>query len=617
MNNLKFSIPLFLFFNVFFVFAQNKDLDNKNSIWIKGNSELIQTETFNHHAIVSKTDKTSYKNILKEKSTLFFVFKESSESETDISVLKYANKNVKITTKGIYKNNDLEYEFSKSPNGQIISYSFNDPKLSLSARNKIILKALKKQKNEGFKFLELICIPKQLSKRDIRQIETYLSIKWGISLKQESTYLSVVGDTIWDPQKNDGFNHRVTGIGKYIMNDLHQLSSGNSEKDGVYIAYDSVNDKNVNTKQGTYVLWGDNNGSKALTQSPEINYEYYKRTWKINPVAKEGYYPTDSTLIKITINRKELELQDPELNAQISLAFYKETVDFESGNINKLEIYKGRMLDSVTMSFDRVKIDKTGYFKLVIIPNIQIEHEITTICNEPASYKFIIDGGVPPYQIDIKDLSNRLSIETLKVDELEFNKEFETPGDYVVHVIDKNGSKISHEIKVEPSKIEVELENEVEIYDGQNYLLQPKVSINQDDLEALKYEWLSNNVILSNSKDFFANEEGDYVFSVTSKDCNCQIPVSVKTLENDLDSNIKLVPNPVQSGDSFKIMFNLEQTKNVRVEIFDINGRIILSETINGVKKLEYKNKLKTAGTYLISISLDNASTKNFKLIVK
>ena len=314
MHDFKFIASSLFFLSINLLLSQNINLNNKDILWIKNSSEL--TEKFNSNAIISQTEKFSYKNILKGKSTFFVVFKESPEAETLIASLKYGKKEVKITSSGLYRNNELEYEFSKSPYGQIISYSFNDPKLSLFARNKILFEVLKNV-NEEFKFLEFIYIPKKLSKSEIRKVETYLSIKWGISLKPESSYLNFVGDTIWDVKKNKGFNNRVTGIGKNILNNIHQLTSSNSQKDGIQIKYRALQEKTFENEKTCYLLWGDNDQSMTLTDSLKLPFKYYKKTWKVNIIAEEKESITDSTVIDIEINKKQLGLDSTSSDKQI------------------------------------------------------------------------------------------------------------------------------------------------------------------------------------------------------------------------------------------------------------------------------------------------------------
>ena len=299
------------------------------------------------------------------------------------------------------------------------------------------------------------------------------------------------------------------------------------------------------------------------------------------------------------------------------MAFYTKTNKFNPTSIDEIEVYQGYALDSVTLSFENIKIIKDGYFKIISPPNVAFEYEEISVCNELPSYNFKVRGGIAPYKISFNNGSKNKPVETLITSKTEFTKTFESSGEYTISIVDKFGNETNQKLIVKPATIQVELAEEIEFSKSQSYLIEPKILLDQKELESINYEWYRGDELLSTEKTLFVKEEGEYMFKIISESCDCKIPVTVKVSDEDLNSKIMLLPNPLTSGNNFKIMFNLIQSKTVSIKVFDINGRIVLKDTIPGIKTQEYNNTLKTKGTYLVSVYLDNVLTKSFKLIVK
>ncbi|MFP3577712.1 hypothetical protein, partial [Brevibacillus sp. SIMBA_040] len=102
-----------------------------------------------------------------------------------------------------------------------------------------------------------------------QKIETYLSIKYGITINNisEKNYISSSDQILWDSKKNKNYNFRITGIGRDDAFELYQKQSTNSNEGNVTVAIDSLkltNNFNTGTiENGNFLLWGDNN--QALT----------------------------------------------------------------------------------------------------------------------------------------------------------------------------------------------------------------------------------------------------------------------------------------------------------------------------------------------------------------
>lgn len=98
----------------------------------------------------------------------------------------------------------------------------------------VLLKLIKKYSHKWIfsgGIAEIIVYDKLLNRKQINKIESYLAIKYGISLPLTSNYYNSNGGIIWDPLQHKGFEHNLTSIGKDKNTNLNQLQSRNEYSD--------------------------------------------------------------------------------------------------------------------------------------------------------------------------------------------------------------------------------------------------------------------------------------------------------------------------------------------------------------------------------------------------
>ncbi len=123
--------------------------------------------------------------------------------------------------------------------------------------------------------LEIITYDVRNSDIDRRKVETYLALKYGITLGVNTTSLNYVnsdGTTIY-PQAA-GYNTNIAGIGRDDKSELNQKQSKTEyTKDDVTMGLTTIeatNSANTNTFAGDkrFLIWGHNNA--VLTQTPPV-----------------------------------------------------------------------------------------------------------------------------------------------------------------------------------------------------------------------------------------------------------------------------------------------------------------------------------------------------------
>lgn len=117
---------------------------------------------------------------------------------------------------------------------------------------------------------EILTYAKKLLPHERPRVETYLAIKYGITLGVNGTsqdYINSGGIVVWDVAANSGFNYNIAGIANDINSDLYQKQSksANDVQEvtiglGVISATNSANINQFNNDLD-YLVWGSTNGT--------------------------------------------------------------------------------------------------------------------------------------------------------------------------------------------------------------------------------------------------------------------------------------------------------------------------------------------------------------------
>jgi hypothetical protein len=159
---------------------------------------------------------------------------------------------------------------------------------------------------EGFKGFtpELLVFPKVLSNIESSIFESYLAIKYGISL--EKSYLSGTGTVIWDYQANTAFNNRIAGYGREDLLSFDQKMGTTSYQEapyysdscGSYLANGLYNlsspcrllvmgvQPETAFNDGEYVIFGDNNQPINMFNATIPGYVAMQRKWLVRTNSK-------------------------------------------------------------------------------------------------------------------------------------------------------------------------------------------------------------------------------------------------------------------------------------------------------------------------------------------
>ena len=154
-------------------------------------------------------------------------------------------------------------------------------------------------------FAEVIIYNETLSSTDQNKVESYLAVKYGMTLGLNGTslnYNSSGGNVIWDASANTGYNFDIAGISRDDLTDQDQRKSKSINQSG---GIDSdiltlANSTNISNPLAfgtdmSHLIWGHNNAAKIMndtTSFPTINAgmlnAIFDRHWKSQETGAVG-----------------------------------------------------------------------------------------------------------------------------------------------------------------------------------------------------------------------------------------------------------------------------------------------------------------------------------------
>ncbi len=116
---------------------------------------------------------------------------------------------------------------------------------------------------------EFIVYETILKEKEIARIESYLALKYGITLQKN--YVNSLGEAIWDIKKEELFSNNIAGIGRDDRATLYQKQGTScTTTDQLTIGVNKIavsNSHNTGSlKDKDYLIWGDNAQAFSLDQ---------------------------------------------------------------------------------------------------------------------------------------------------------------------------------------------------------------------------------------------------------------------------------------------------------------------------------------------------------------
>ncbi len=119
------------------------------------------------------------------------------------------------------------------------------------------------------------------------QIQSYLAVKYGITLAGEDYTDSDGSTVIWDYSANSAYHYDIAGIGADVLSGLDQRQSKSINSDAIVtMSTEAIGSTNAGIStaltDGTYLLWGNNNATSSAHDDLPVNYTgRLDKEWKV------------------------------------------------------------------------------------------------------------------------------------------------------------------------------------------------------------------------------------------------------------------------------------------------------------------------------------------------
>ncbi|WP_396152121.1 T9SS type A sorting domain-containing protein [Flavobacterium sp.] len=634
-----------------------KDFSTNNKAITLGASTELTPSFFNYNYSFSydSTDYISYLSKLEKlkEATIFIVNLPTPPSDP---TLNYAlmNTDWNSTIPNVSGSvNEQSFKFSTStfekevlsitypsgssvrPNGRIntlLWHNFNTKKIvnsfgSNGESSVFIGKSFTNVANFSGQIPEVIVYRKALNDKEKWRVESYLALKYGITLQPEVNYYTSKNEIFWHKENNGFFKNRIFGIGRDSNSSLYQRQSKSVHQDGNRLVlsrtntllpdnYPTANTSNNITDQN-FIVMGDN-GRGELLNFDEINgITTMKRKWLVQNTGEEAHL----------FNTSLRYIPESPVNLGVNEAFWL-IVDRSPSNTtesnftgNNIEYYPVTNFDSNGFAnFTNLKwgndTQNFNQFTFGIGPRMLILTKVNEMqCDETEGIVNIaIKGGQPGFTINVHGTDNPFN---LQLNQPGFNLELSlNVGNYQVTVTDATGFSQSENFIISPTfNINIQLEDIYNLYNLPETVIDATTFV-VEPFENYQFEWIHNGDIISTEPTILVNNlnVGTYILQITNK-LGCKVSKQFVVIKDEFYRDIKVLVYPNPSDGNFTVFVNLLDIKDINIEISDVLGKIIFNETFTGKKTYENQYNINASGIYFIRITSKEFSTTH-KIII-
>jgi hypothetical protein len=291
---------------------------------------------------------------------------------------------------------------------------------------------------------ELIIFDRVISAEERQKVESYLSLKYGISLAPLpfATYWDASGQIVRNGKKYSNFGWHIAGLGRDDAGGFYQKQSENTSETPILtlsagkLASTNMDNKSI-IEDKSYLVWGDDNGTlKVLIEKKPGQPRFLHRTWKMT---NSGNVEKVKTNLHFNARLTDADLQSGEV--------WYMTIDrsgkdkFSVGETEFIPV--NQFTASELAVFENIQWPGTETaFTFALAPTMFAHFEIENpncITTETGKIKLSVVGGKPPYSCFIKNLESGFSKTLPSYDHNYLTINDLNTGNYSLEIKDTNG----------------------------------------------------------------------------------------------------------------------------------------------------------------------------------
>lgn len=455
----------------------------------------------------------------------------------------------------------------------------------------MLIGKLTNQSMEGNSFVgnfpEFISYPRELSDNERQRIDSYLAIKYGITLNpKEKSYLSSQNLVVWSRDNVDKFPSRIFGLGKDAVSLLNQLQSESVHFPNHLIAsFGEIVETNhelqdkINIEDQSFLIFSDNNDKLQLnnqnTKKVTILHKIWlaQRTGRLIPdyPVKFLFYLPDDIYDYLIANPKETLwlIQDEYVTNDTYSDFDNENLNYYPAIVDLNEqtgIVANVLFDTNNNIYDQ--------FTFGVGPKMIILAHLFGCEGDKPELTIEIIGGTPDFEIKIESSEGS---EQIFIPDHEYTFNIDYGVNYDISVFDSYGNEAYLEYTATPWIFNLDL--------GPDQILTPNnpevfldASTNINDSNAT-YEWYKEGILLPQTDaNITITEPGHYAVIVTSQDLSCSVEDEIIITRPELIAHFEILEACDEHHNSIKIeileglppfTINFQGTQNLNYLTYD------------------------------------------------
>lgn len=380
---------------------------------------------------------------------------------------------------------------------------------------------------------EYISYNRELSVNERTRVESYLALKYGLTLNSSISYLSAANKVFWDAANNELFGNRIFGIGKDDVSTLNQLQSESSHLQGFLVSAVGAIVTSNPEKQLTaslsdqnFLVYGDNGAENIdFEKILDNGTKTFSRVWLAQSTGIN--MPQNDIHFELALTPSQIDFlaSNPEYNIWLLRDPFEDNTTVSDFNSPHVEYYLGvldiaekkAIFSGIYFDQDESKYDQ---FTFGINDQLIVQATYRGCAGEELFIDVDVYGCKEGMTIQIEG-SNGYNDE-FNVEELPFTFNGEEGTEYTINVFCNTGSTGTTNITIEVPSISVDLGLDQELTTSQNFILLD-AGINVQDPEAT-YVWYQDGVRINHAEATFeATEPGSYNVEVTSGNRACTV----------------------------------------------------------------------------------------------
>lgn len=563
-----------------------------------------------------------YHNVLSKNYTLFYVYKEKkivdstavAKKELPFLEMHFDGRIYKVTSTFFSGDKKFFIQANHRFNGTMVNHfgSFTPSKVGSKMRANFLFLF----QRPSIELYEVVVFPSYLTGLDYAKIHSYLSIKYSIPLPESFDYVDFYGNVLWEAKENKAYNSNIIGLGREDKFALKQYQSKAHLDDLLIVGFSDELQTYASahtTKEiadNSYVLVGDNKGS--LKFEKKKGQEQFNRKWKIvnHKVNADLHF---------FFNRKAIEgSEDLKVEQDQSYDYY---ASISARDNNALATLIPMEIKNDSLLYSRVPLNTThNYVSIVRKQKIDFDFAYQVTCDAVA-FKVNLLYGKLPFTLKIETQEGIKTL-TSSSTTTSFNLPKDGVGKVELLVEDATGNKRRKALDVFDAFISpVTVESTYVLAQGGSIDIKPIGNIGNENKtlsKELKYQWYdAMHTLISTQETITLKNAGN--FSLEVKDQNntyCSSFIVRIALDEKVDHQIGLYPNPVEKLEEFVVYIPLEKMQDAEVLVYTNKGQLIDYKMYRNTAQILYKHRIATTGMYIIVVKTGEQK-QFYRLMVK